>query len=572
MPSKMFGKIKPLLLYFALIYLLFLTYLSSSWGIDPHHDGHSYLSAYLGTFNIYPPQTSNVYGIAGPFIESKILQVFSLNLVAYRYIAFGLICLSTIIIYKIISIKIDKVSSKIFALLWLSANPTWVLATKGTLGHIQVVWPNLWIQTLLLVALFLLFRKKSINSLDQIFLGIVVASLPFFRIQGIISSIILIIIISILCRKNIIYFLSSVLITILAWLLVINFNGGFTAYVKNILINPLTIEAYSQHRSSLSLLKFMLNLGKYYFVALLLLSIACILISKLKSHKIILENKFKPPALMIILIITLILLVLGNYNIWTNTIYTNLTTLLIDISVPVSLIFFISSSYNYFYRKELIRTEEDKILVILSGIVVSNLVYQYPVPDLGHRWWSSATSVLFIAYISNKNIEFNFLQKLNLKKYFLIPLSICTICFSIFQGVFFQKLESTTINDNNNALSGMRYPAASSEMILNLQKSVKVLAFLEVSQVKINYYCRDGLYYLRRDGYSLYSKKSLDIFEYKHSANIGEVSFYCNYNENQFLNSNHYRPIIIGEKRIDIFLVNKANTQIISDIEKIIMN
>jgi len=566
----MFGKIKPLLLYFALIYLLFLTYLSSSWRIDPHHDGHSYLSAYLGTFNIYPPQTSNVYGIAGPFIESKILQVFSLNLIAYRYIAFGLICLSTIIIYKIISIKIDKISSKIFALLWLSANPTWVLATKGTLGYIQVVWPNLWIQTLLLVALFLLFRKKSINSLDQILLGIVVASLPFFRIQGIISSIILIIIISILCRKNIIYFLSSILITILSWLLIINFNGGLTAYVKNILINPLTIEAYSQHRSLLSLFKFMVNLGKYYFVALLLLLIACILISKLKSHNIILKNKFKPPALMIILIIILLLLVLGNYNIWANTIHINLTTLLIDISVPVSLIFFISSSYTYFFRKELIRTEEDKILVILSGIVLSNLVYQYPLPDLGHRWWSSATSVLFIAYISNKNLEFNFLQKLNLKKYFLIPLSICTICFSIFQGVFFQRLESTTINDNINSLNGMRYPAASSETILNLQKSVKILAFLEVSQVKIKYYCRDGLYYLRKNGYSLYSKKSLNIFEYKHSANIGEVSFYCNYDENQFLNSNLYKPIIIGEKRTDIFLVNKANTQIISDIEKII--
>jgi hypothetical protein len=565
------NKIKFALISFATICLVHLTFSSSSFRVDPHHDGHSYLSAYLGIFGIYPPQTSNVYGIAGPFIESKILSIFSPSLIAYRYIALFLICLSALLIYKIISFKLNRTSSAIFALLWISANPTWVSAISGTSGHIQVVWPNLWIQTFILIALYILFSKENINSYERILLGVMIASLPFFRIQGIVSSILLIIIVLIKFKKKRSLFLFSLLATSGGWLTLVQFNGGINRYFKNIIMNPLTIDAYSPHRSVFAVLNFMLNLGKYYLVILIFLLILLLAISKFTDKSSVNKIRLQRFDPMIILALILFLLVIGNYNIWVDTLYRHTTTLLMDVSVPMSVIYLIYIFYKGFLNKTFSWSGNDSLLIILSTINLSNLVYQYPLPDLGHRWWSSAISVIFIAYISENRIKLKHLQRINLNlKYFFIPVSVATIFFSILQGLFFQQINTVSVTNDQDILYRMRYPITDSEVVLNLQKSNKVLIYLEENGIKINYFCRDGLYYLRNNGYSAYSKTGVNIFSYRYEVNDNEVNFYCNHEKEYFPKTDKYRKIIIGQLRTDIFLVNKSNTTLTDNILNVI--
>ena len=142
-------------------YIAFLTFISSFWRIDAHHDGYVYLSASQALNGKLPPDVTNHHGIASPYIESLILNLTSNSLINYRFIGMSVIFITAAYIFRIIRMKLNTMTAFAFTLLWLSANPSWVGSMKQTPTGIQSIWPNLWVQLFTLLAFFLILKNQK---------------------------------------------------------------------------------------------------------------------------------------------------------------------------------------------------------------------------------------------------------------------------------------------------------------------------------------------------------------------------------------------------------------------------
>jgi hypothetical protein len=92
-----------------------------------------------------------------------------------------------------------------------------------------------------------------------------------------------------------------------------------------------------------------------------------------------------------------------------------------------------------------------------------------------------------------------------------------------------------------------------------------VLTNLENSEVTINYVCFEGLYFVRKNGYSPESHKSLDL-DTSFSANY-DVNFFCDSSLMKIPELLDYQSITIGNNLKNVFLINKKNSELIKSIE-----
>ncbi len=554
---------KFLLVLVSFIYSLYLTYLGAVWRIDPHHDGYTYISAYLGTLGILPPLTANHHGIAAPLLESKFLLLTSTSLINYRFLALMVICITALILFKIINQRSGLLIASIFTLLWLNANPSWAGSIKGSPNQLQSIWPNMWIQLLTVFAVLIIFSRNQVKNFHQITLGIVVCSLPFFRIQGLFTTIFLCALIYVKYRSHLYSFVISGFFTLACWLSLIQVNGGIKRYFANIIINPFTVSDYAPWRSPESIFMNLGHKAKYFIVVSLLLLFLAMIITLIKKYAYFNDgsNVLKEITLLFVLAATIILLTFQNRAIWWNSLYENFTILLIDSTIIISFIYISLTLTRFVKLKNLSLNDHQKELLFLSFLVLLNVINQFPLSDRGHKWWASAPSVLLLASLltAKSNAKLNYWNKLDWASSLKL-LAIFSILFSTLEGRIFQQINRIEIANYKYAnFNGLQYPLKDSESVNNLLSSVKILTELENRGITINYLCEDGLYHIRDKGYTEESLKSLNKDIDNFPSVVTGVVFYCNagiYQLPSLLNFNIYT---IGKNKTDLFIAPKNN-------------
>ncbi len=558
----------------SMAYVSYLTYLSALWRVDSHHDGYVYLSAILATEGYLPPIVTNHHGIGSAMIEGRILSLTSTSLFGYRLIGLFVIFVTAFLIYKIIALRLDNRSAFIFSLLWLAANPSWVASLKQIPTGIQSIWPNLWIQLFTLLALYFIISKRIILSASQIIIGIIIGTLPFFRIQGLVISFILLIYLLIYYQKLIPLVSISLGGTLLGWLSLIANNGGIKKYLENILFDPLTKQDYAEFITLNSILLNFANKFKYYVVIciiFLILSSLLIIVKTLIQHKTV---SFSYSIFSLLLLCLLAAATLKNIDIWVDTLYIHATTLLIDLSLPIAVLYLGYKSQKYFFKDKQHPNFQSGITILLAFIVIANFFNQFPLSDRGHKWWSAAPSVIFLAYMSHQKLSTKSIKvnKLNIKK-FTRSLIIMTVVLSIIEGRAFQQIARTKIqNFQILNFNGMVYPSIDAELVSNLIKSIEILEQLEINKVKISYVCEDGLYYVRSKGTSASAVKGLGKNTEITTPQKDSIIFICHSSRRNYLNSirsNIVNVYTIGQTVTDLFIVNK-NSDINLTIENLI--
>ncbi len=549
---------------FSLAYVSYLTYLSAFWRIDSHHDGYVYLSAILASAGKLPPTVTNHHGIASAFIESKLLLLSSTSLLSYRFIGLAVIFLTTFLIYKIIAIKLEKKRALFFSTLWLSANPSWMASIWYVPTGIQSIWPNLWIQLLTLVVLFILFRNRTVAPTNQVVIGIALGSLPFFRIQGTITLIVLLIFILVEYRNFAMLILVSISCTTFAWMNLIHGNGGLKLYLENIISTPLSIKDYADFITLDAISINFANKFKYYLVVFfifLIIVVGASFLSPIVKHK---GNVSKRLLLMSVLILALIGLTFKNSDIWINTIYIHATTLLIDLSFPIAALYLVFEAKKSFNNSNEQYQTDRNATIILAILVLASILNQFPLSDRGHKWWSAAPSVILLAHLSckkfdNKKFDTNLFNR----SAFIYGLLIISISFSMIEGRVFQQIDRTEIQNYKFAsFNGINYPDSDAELVQNLLKSVEILARLEANKVSVSYLCEDGLYYARSGGFSPAAVSGLAQNTKSTIPTTDSIVFICNATRKKHSNLmsvNDFNVYIIGLEKKDLFIATKES-------------
>jgi hypothetical protein len=564
-------RILAIILSAVIFYFIYLTFLASFWRIDTHHDGYVYLSASLAANGKLPPNVLNHHGIASPFIEGILLKFTLDNLVSYRLIGFVVICITAFVVYKIIASRHNKLTALSFSLLWLCGNPSWAGSLKQPPTGIQSVWPNLWVQLFTLMGLYIILKNKKLSITRQITLGVLVGTLPFFRIQAVTCLIFLISFSYLKFKKWQIYMLVSSLLTCLFWLAVISSNGGIPLYLKNILGDPLSKKDYAEFISANAIFYNIANKIKYYIVISILFAVIYLLFLLLKNQIKKNLNIYQIKITLFTMSALLILLTIKHFSIWTETLYVHGTALLIDLSVPLSFIYLVWTIIARFTRKIVIFENETITLIGLASLNLLNLLNQFPLSDRGHKWWSSADSVLFLAYFIQGKIAHDFSKKSNFNfKYFTIFLLIVTVIFSFAEGVAFQRIERVQIqNQQFTKFNGIYFPKEDSELVDNFFKTSQILTNLESKHVEIFYKCGDGLYYIRQHLFANGAQVGLSKDVQIKLTNPNEVIFICNSAIDSNMNLSNFNSYSIGKNFPNLFLVQK-NSPLTEVVKKII--
>jgi hypothetical protein len=201
-----------------------------------------------------------------------------------------------------------------------------------------------------------------------------------------------------------------------------------------------------------------------------------------------------------------------------------------------------------------------------------NLVNQFPLSDRGHKWWSSAPSVIFLAYlVNNESFEKNLaLKKYNVKK-IIYSFLLISVCFSSLEGSFFQKIARNKISGYQFAnFNGIYYPEVDKESVQNLLLSIEILTRLEEMNISILYKCEDGLYYFRQGELSVHARAALTKNVELPSSSVNSVIFVCNSTRERNLDLSNYNVFTIGRNVPDLFLLDRNST--LNAIVKSIIN
>ena len=565
-------RLKNIFLASAWLMVLFATFKAAIWRLDTHHDGYVYLPTFLAKFGHLPPEyPKTVYGIAQPVTENLIMYFIGSTFINYRTIALTIIFLTSFFIYKISKNFTNNTKySLVMALLWLSANPTWANAKNSKLIAIQESWPNLWIQFATLLALLILQINVSHKILLNLFVGFIAGTLPFFRIQGLFSSVLILIFILII-KGRIRYFVMGFGIALILWLIIIRLNGGLDSYLTNILSVP--VDGLNQYTTLTYILNFCRGLiGYYLFIYWIYISLN-IVTNFVSRNRNLFRNYMKLKTTKMLYFILTILVVpniFSDYKLWIDTFDRHGSTFFLDLSLPFAIEIILLNIYKKVKHKGNYISKE--LFFSALGVLI-NIVYQFPLPDLGHKWWSSAFSAIFLVlYFSVKPKE----NLTNENNYLVSLLVIITICISIINIYFFTTIKYENINNRNLTLyNGIQIPYYDKESLTKFFNSKELINYLENNKIDIDYFCRDGLYYINQSGFSSKSNEALDFVNlYKKSIHDGKnyVQFYCNYEslDKDLYISKEY--IIFGNEKQDIFVFNNFEEDEFSKISLIFSN
>jgi hypothetical protein len=552
-------------------FFVYSTFLGIFWKLDPHHDGYVYLQTHLAQFGLLPPQYSrSAYGIAQPVVENFFISALDSSLIIYRSIAFVLILGTTLLIYKVMRLKTSKAISIIFSLLWLSANPLWANSIIRTPISIQTPWPNLWVQFLTLLALLLTIKNQKFKNSKFILVGGIASTLPFFRIQGLISTVFIIILVLLTTRGYKQFFLGFAA-TLTLWVLLVMNNGGMIMYFNNIILDPIEgLNRYTTIEYQLNFTKGLL--GYYLFIYWLYLTFTMLLDlaakKKLNAIQLMRSPKMYKKFYFLITAIALVQY-LQTPILWRETIANNSSSFVLDLAIPLAV-----ETLLIFLRKNRFKLNEVRtnfnLTIGLAILVLVNLIHQYPLPDLGHRWWASGINAVFIFLLFyNHKPSFILLQKDSGIKILIA----CTFSLSLINAVMFMQKDSRIIEiDSPRQFNGIKISNEDENRALNFLNSIEIINYLEKNQVNIDYKCRDGLYYVRDENYTNKAIEALDFLSEIttiESAKNGSVLFYCDIEDSLLNTSLPEFNIVVGKSQTDIFVFHESLLPYFSEAKEI---
>lgn len=135
-------------------------FLASFWNVDPYHEGAIFPSAVGMAQGLHIfSQVNQQYGLISPLIISIALRIFGFHLVVSRILGFFIIASIAALTFAIAKRYASSAQSKFIVLLWLGISPTWswpsyMNALSGG------VWPNHFGVLLILLSVYVLFRKE----------------------------------------------------------------------------------------------------------------------------------------------------------------------------------------------------------------------------------------------------------------------------------------------------------------------------------------------------------------------------------------------------------------------------
>jgi len=550
--------VKKSVIVFSFIYLINLMVSALRWRIDPHHDGIMFLPAILGKNNHLPQESLfYFYGIAQPFLEGMIFKVIPVYMISYRFIAFLLILITGYFLYKIISLKLSKSISVMFSLIWLFANPTWANSFKSIPVSIQIPWPNLWMQTIFIICIYIILRYQLTTLHTLTLVSVMGTSLPFFRTQGVIYSVCIVLLVLIVDKTKIFLYLILSIAVILAWLLLIQTNGGLSLYFTNTIAYPR--EFYRVFTTFDYFFNFFAHSMIYYLVCgIILLSYLCIV--NFSYFKTTFQVKF---SFIISLLLLLCILINFEFDQWTKIISDNSSSILLDSFILLAVTHTVIMLLSYCRANSESTKQRNRFLDFYGLASLSNLIFQYPLPDLGHRWWSSAILVLFFAEVYSLDLNHIFKINKNITRKALIFCGVGSIIVSGIQGLKFLNFERKDLKlSTSHFYRGIQFPVGEQQMIEKFNSSLNVLNYLENLNIEIKYVCRDGLYYIRNSGYVAQARDFLyssgnerEILQYVNDSS-DRVTFYCNTDSRNIKNLSQFKFLTIGQNNTDHFVFN----------------
>ena len=512
------------------------------------------MPTYLAQYGHLPPEyPRTVYGIAQPVLENTLLNLVGNGFIKYRLLALFLIISCTYLIYKNITIfSKNRKIALIFAILWMSSNPTWAQALTKNVNSLQTSWPNLWIQYLTLLAISILGYYKGKSKYSIIIAGLIAGTLPFIRIQGVLSSLIIVVFMY-LYTRNLKKFMFGAISAIVYWIVLISINGGLQLYFHNIFSTP--VDGLNQYTTILYISNFTKGLIGYYLTLYWCYQSLMLIIGMFTKRNYLFRGQIKKKTAIkyyVLLSLYIIPKIFSNLSLWSSTLIDQSSNLALDLAVPLS---FEIIALRIFHNKTInvFKDTVDKPLVLTAMAVMFNLIYQFPLPDLGHKWWASAFSAIFLYhYLTFAQIDI----RSKFTKNWIILILVPSLTLSNFNIYGFQKINYSIVNETDlTEYNGLQIPSYESSLVKKFFLSKKLLKYLDDKSIEVNYYCRDGLYYINSEGYSSNARNGLNfvnLLEVK-NYNRTHVKFYCNSENIDLKLFTSKRYIVYGDQSQDRF-------------------
>lgn len=215
---------------YLLIYFLFTIFIliSSSWNVDPLHDGATFPSAVaVAQGKTIFVDVQNQYGLLQAFIEGFAIHIFGPYLIVSRLTG-SLVVLATSFLILLCCKKLVNTKHALgLAIIYLALTPGWNTAPIVGWPSGAGSWPNTYGVLFQLIFIYLiLIQRNNCNQAINFFCGVALAISSFARIEFFLASLIIFIITLVTIQKNRSKFILGYLLVLFTALVTSVTNGS----------------------------------------------------------------------------------------------------------------------------------------------------------------------------------------------------------------------------------------------------------------------------------------------------------------------------------------------------------
>jgi hypothetical protein len=136
---------------------------------------------------------------------------------------------------------------------------------------------------------------------------------------------------------------------------------------------------------------------------------------------------------------------------------------------------------------------------------------------------------------------------------------VASLVLSSVNVICFLSIERYTISSPKISIYRyLQYPVSDFEKVKTFQNSMEVLSFIESTGMKINYVCRDPLYYIGNQRIAKSVDKVFDFIQKPYILDLKhEVNFLCSVSSSEVINLKNYNYAVIGRGLTNLFVYNK---------------
>lgn len=217
------------ILYLA-IYFLFTSFIliSSSWNVDPLHDGATFPSAVaVAQGRTIFIDVQNQYGLLQAIIEGLAIHIFGPYLIVSRLTGSLVVLVTSILIFLCCKKFVNTKIALGLATIYLALTPGWNYAPIDGWPSGAGSWPNTYGVLFQLIFIYLiLIQRNNNNSIILFFCGTALAISSFARIEFLLASFIIFTITLGTIKKNKLKFIFGYLLVLFTVLIISSTNGS----------------------------------------------------------------------------------------------------------------------------------------------------------------------------------------------------------------------------------------------------------------------------------------------------------------------------------------------------------